>query len=86
MIDTGDTVRHHPSDEEWLVACAHPEEDALYPLGWPPTRAKLSDCALVEKAPAETRAELLAKLAEGRGGDHRCLCSRVRLAAPGPSA
>ena len=47
-IDTGDTVHHIPSDEEWYVAGV--SGDLLYPVGWPADPAKLSDCVLLEKA------------------------------------
>ena len=52
-IDTGDTVHHIPSDEEWYVAGV--AGDLLYPVGWPPDPAKLSDCVLLEKATPERR-------------------------------
>lgn len=76
---TGDTVKHLPSGEEWLVACAHPENDALYPIGWPPTRAKLSDCVLVEKATPAEREKWLGDLSKNHGSDHRWLCARAKL-------
>jgi hypothetical protein len=41
----GDTVRHGPTGETWIVAAI--EQDDLYPAGWPETRARTADCTLV---------------------------------------
>jgi hypothetical protein len=38
-IDTGDTVHHGPTGEDWLVAFV--DGDKLSPLGWPETVAKV---------------------------------------------
>lgn len=53
-IDTGDTVHHGPTGEDWLVAFV--DGDKLSPLGWPETVAKLADCTLLKKATPEDRA------------------------------
>ena len=49
----GDTVRHRPSGEEWLVAYADPAHDALAWAGWPDGRARLSDCEIVARCSDE---------------------------------
>lgn len=64
-IDTGDVVEHGPSGEQWLVARA--TSNHVYPCGWPPSRANLSDCTLVTKATPAHRAELLQQIADGNG-------------------
>ena len=53
-IDTGDTVHHEPTGENWIVAFV--DGDVLSPLGWPETVAKLADCTLLKKATPEDRA------------------------------
>lgn len=65
VIDTGDRVRHRPSGEEWLVARVVGEQ--LHPCGWPPSRALLSDCALIKRATADERLQVLQELAAGQG-------------------
>lgn len=49
-IEPGDTVFHRPSREEWIVRRV--DDGYLYWFGWPPGRARLADCLLVEKATA----------------------------------
>lgn len=44
----GDTVRHNPSDEEWVVAYADYDRGDLAWSGWPDGYAKVVDCALVD--------------------------------------
>lgn len=80
-IDTGDTVHHKPSGENWIVACV--EGDQLSWCGWPEGIAKLSDCELVEKATDEQRDLQLNEWAKPGGcekdRDHRHLYARHRL-------
>lgn len=78
VIDTGDTVRHGPTGEEWLVA--HVEGDRLAWCGWPPGLASLSDCTLMKKATAADRDKLLHELADIKGDDFRARRARYRLA------
>lgn len=47
VIRAGDTVRHGPSGETWLVAAVHGVE--LAPAGWPEGIARIEDCTLVER-------------------------------------
>lgn len=47
-IRCGDTVRHGPTGETWVVAWV--ERDRLAWAGWPPGEALLADCTLVEAA------------------------------------
>ena len=60
-IDTGDFVLHTPSGENWVVAFVC--DDFLFPCGWPLTRAKLSDCSLIERATPAFRQSILADMA-----------------------
>lgn len=43
---TGDIVKHHPTGETWLLGGADLERDEVYPLGWPPSIGKASDCTM----------------------------------------
>ncbi len=58
-IDTGDTVFHRPSQEEWIVCYANYETGKICPAGWPETIADIADCDLLEKASSEYKAGLL---------------------------
>ena len=83
-IDTGDTVLHGPTGEQWLVA--HVDEHRLFWCGWPPGYANLADCTLVEKAKPEARDKLIRELAAMRpdnrsGYDARQSFAAHRLAA-----
>ena len=68
-IDTGDTVHHLPSDEHWIVAGVAGQY--LWPVGWPPGRANVSDCVLVEKATPAMKAMVQADLARLRDDERR---------------
>lgn len=79
-IDTGDYVRHLPTNEEWVVACI--DGEYLYWCGWPQGRAPVSECELTSKAPASERDWLLKELAGcAAGNDHRVSHARRRIAA-----
>ena len=54
--ERGDTVRHIPTCEEWLLIRV--EGDYVYPGGWPQSRALTADCVVVKKADAEAIAFL----------------------------
>lgn len=76
-IDTGDTVKHAPTGEQWIVACV--QGDRLSWVGWPEGMAYLTDCTLVAKATPEQRDEMLRLLAALRGDDHRKRYAQHRL-------
>lgn len=82
-IDTGDTVKHGPTGETWVVA--YVEGDKLAWVGWPQGEANLSDCTLTEKATPESRISLLRAMAGVRGWnghvDRRVRVAQARLAA-----
>lgn len=63
-IDAGDTVKHGPTGETWVVAVVR--DDRLMPCGWPESLAEIQDCTLVEKATPEARTEMLRTWAEMR--------------------
>lgn len=77
-IDTADHVFHRPTGETWLVA--YVEGDRLCACGWPCTLARLEDCALVKKATAEERDDLL-RLTQERAAVLDALAGRLREAA-----
>lgn len=76
-IDTGDTVIHTPTCEEWLVAFV--ENDTLCCCGWPATLASVKDCVLTEKATPEARDALLRRLEDLSQDDPRRRYARNRL-------
>ena len=51
-IARGDTVKHQPTGETWLVVKV--SDGYLYPAGWPKSRALVADCVLVKKGDAAT--------------------------------
>ncbi len=83
MIDTGDTVLHRPTGEQWLVAGV--EGDRLSWLGCPEGTASQVDCDLIRKASPEDRMMWLRDLAKParEGGDHRVRMARKVLMAIG---
>lgn len=52
MFAKGDTVKHIPTGEEWLLIRA--EGDYVYPGGWPASRALAADCRLLKAADPKT--------------------------------
>lgn len=65
-IDTGDTVLHGPTGEQWLVA--YVRDDRLAWVGWPEGEAQLADCTLLTKATPEERRRLLHEMAASKSG------------------
>ena len=76
-IDTGDTVKHGPTGETWVVA--YVQGDRLAWCGWPEGTANVSDCTLVEKATPEYRDKLLRDMADIQRDDARRRYARHRL-------
>jgi hypothetical protein len=68
-IDIADIVKHNPTGEEWVVARVFGEH--LWPAGWPPGRAELADCELVEKATEEQREIMIRRLQKLPNNDER---------------
>ena len=56
QIEPGDAVHHAPSGEDWVVLRVG--DDWIEPAGWPPCRARLADCSLIEKGTPAQRAEM----------------------------
>ena len=77
-IDTGDTVFHRPTCEDWLVAFV--DGDRIAWCGWPEGTGGLADCELLEKATPDARAKLLADMAAMHGDDPRARYARRVLA------
>lgn len=70
----GDTVRHRPSGEEWLVACVCPPPSFstggdFYACGWPATCARSEDCDVLERCSDEEHEDLLRRVSNGRNDD-----------------
>ena len=78
-IDTADVVHHAPSGEDWVVAYVDGEH--LTACGWPETRARLSDCTLVEKATPVQRVHVLEEMSRISGNDSRKRFALMVLAA-----
>jgi hypothetical protein len=66
----GDTIRHLPSGEEWLLACDE-EDGRVVCCGWPETQANAKDCILVEAATDKERISTLSRVAESCSGQMR---------------
>lgn len=78
VIDTGDTVFHRPTGEEWVVA--YVQDGRLAWCGWPPGEADVNDCELRTPASNESRIKLLNDLANMQSReDRRCSYARWRL-------
>jgi hypothetical protein len=82
-IGPADTVRHRPSDEEWLVAFV--EDGRLCACGWPCGFVPLEDCSLIRKATQAERDALLASMAALEGSDPRGRYAR-RVLSEAPAA
>lgn len=78
-IDTGDTVLHRPTGEEWLVAFV--DNDRLAWCGWPEGFALLADCELLTKAAPGEREALLKQMAVMRSSDSRSRYAKRALEA-----
>lgn len=83
-IDTGDTVRHTPTGEDWLVA--YVANELLCACGWPCTLVPINECTLTEKATQEEKQKLLQQLAAMSGDDPRRAYARRVLAADAGTA
>jgi hypothetical protein len=61
----GDTVKHHPTGQMWVVA--YVEGEYLAWCGWPEGEAKVSDCTLVESVSDEQHLHWLHEVAKSSG-------------------
>lgn len=64
----GDTVRHRPSGETWVLACDQ-NGATVWPAGWPEGCADACDCELELAANDGDRVEMLRRVSKSRG-DH----------------
>ena len=50
-IERGDEVHHEPTGEDWVVKRVGEDADGGFvePAGWPPCRARASDCEVTHK-------------------------------------
>lgn len=70
LFETGDTVKHIPTGENWRVAFC--EGDRLWWCGWPEGCADVNDCILVQKCPyLEEKQALLDAMSKMEPGDAR---------------
>lgn len=74
-IGVADIVRHIPSGEKWVVARV--SKYHIYPAGWPPCRADVSDCELVEKASPKQIDDMLLELRRLPLSDERRICEEI---------
>lgn len=56
-IQAGDTVKHGPTGEEWVLLGVNKEKNRVCVAGWPPSMAYLSDCELIVKGNGITEHE-----------------------------
>lgn len=73
--ELGDTIRHIPSGEEWLVA--YVRDGKLAACGWPDEVVPASDCVLVQRMPLGKKLDLLRELSRSTG--HRAEHARALL-------
>ena len=78
-LRTGDTVKHIPTGETWVVAYADHERGKLAWCGWPEGEANIGDCLLLEQATDEQYLSLLREIAEMTGADRRGRMARLAL-------
>ncbi len=81
----GDSVKHAPSGETWVLACDQQDNDVL-PAGWPETLGHATHCRLVKAATDEQRLSMLRAVADSRpdhggGSSHRQRLAAAQLAA-----
>lgn len=84
MIRCGDSVKHGPTGETWLVA--YVDGDYLAWCGWPEGEAKLADCELVRSCTDEEHRKLLIAIMAGADGKRARMAQRLlkpRVAAEG---
>jgi hypothetical protein len=74
----GDTVLHHPSEEEWILACDE-ENGRVSPCGWPETLAEAKDCELIAAATEPERLAMLRTWEQLPGSDYRIRAARRQL-------
>lgn len=72
---TGDTVRHGPTSEEWIVA--YVDGDRLAWCGWPEGEALMSDCTLVRECTDEQHWEWVARIAASVSGKRASRCQAM---------
>lgn len=55
-IESGDTVYHSPSGENWTVCGVNYFNDILIPCGYPfPSTERVCDCKLIKKGNGQTK-------------------------------
>ena len=75
----GDTVKHEPTGEEWVLANDE-EQGRVSACGYPPSLTEAQHCKLVEAATDEDRLSMLEQWAELAGGrDHRIGTAKHQL-------
>ena len=75
---TGDTVKHLPSGETWVVAWADHVRGEIGWCGWPEGMAKITDCELLESASDDEARELVKQILSGSGRDGSFRRSQVK--------
>lgn len=80
-MKAGDTVKHNPSGETWVLAAVDLGRGEVYPCGWPETIAKAADCVLVKSCSDAESREMLGKWVVKTGVDVRITAAKDTLAA-----
>lgn len=77
----GDSVKHKPSGEEWVVS--YVDGEYLSWLGWPNGEAKVSDCELIRSCSHSDHIKILKSVAAAgdHGADKRSRMARRDLEA-----
>jgi hypothetical protein len=55
---SGDHVHHWPTGEDWVLGRV--EDEHVYPMGWPPSRALRADCMVIKPCTDEEHAKAAA--------------------------
>jgi hypothetical protein len=56
-LKAGDTIKHGPSGETWVVAAVSPDGKDILCCGWPETMAAVADCELLKACSLEESVE-----------------------------
>lgn len=76
-IRCGDTVKHRPSGEVWMVAYADEQRNELSWFGWPDGVARLSDCELVDACSNEEHASRVREAVAAKVGNRSSQAARL---------
>jgi hypothetical protein len=58
-VKSGDTIKHRPTGENWVVAAMSPDGKELVCAGWPETVTSVENCELVKSCSDAEHREML---------------------------